>query len=68
MNMEGGVQDCLEEPQSFSYWIQCSRVVSDQGAQKKAVTSLPVQIPALSCVSEQSLNKFPSLSEQKTKK
>jgi hypothetical protein len=51
VDMLGGVEVCLEEPQGFPCLMQCSRLVSEQGVQ--------------SAVSQQSVNKVPSVSKEK---
>jgi hypothetical protein len=39
VDIRGGVEDCLEEPQSFPCLTQCSRLVSEQGVQSAVFLS-----------------------------
>jgi hypothetical protein len=44
--MCGGVEDCLEEPQSFPWLTLCSRLVSEQRVQSAMfLSSLLVKFP-----------------------
>jgi hypothetical protein len=46
LHMWGGVENCMEEPQSFPKLIQCSKLVSEQGVQSAMfLSSLLIKFP-----------------------